>query len=77
MKAVCLLRGKDADLAAPEWTLFDGLTLKRFQWIFDLVRRGQGCSAPAGAAKGRRPLESRRLCKGGRNFYLRSAPSSL
>jgi len=33
-----------------------------------------GSSAPAGAAKGRRPLESRSLCKGWRNFYLRFAP---
>jgi len=35
-------------------------------------------SAPAGAAKGRRPLESCRLLKkAGENFFLRFAPFSL
>jgi len=30
---------------------------------------------PAGVRKGQCPLDSCRLCKSGRNFFLRSAPS--
>jgi len=74
IKAVCLLRGKDADLAAPEWTFPGEPAPQIVHSVFDSLRRGRGCSAPAGAAKGRRPLESRSLCKGWRNFYSRFAP---
>jgi len=50
-----------------------GLAPQIVQWVFDSLRRGRGCFAPAGAAKGRRPLESCSLCKGWRNFCLRFA----
>jgi len=65
-----------ARLAAPEWTFPGETALRRFCWVFGFWRRGRGYFAPAGATKGRRPLESRSLCKGWRNFYLRFAPFS-
>jgi len=72
--AVCRLRGKSAMGRA-------GIDVSRRTYAagipvgFRFLTARLGDFAPAGATKGRRPLESCRLCKGGRNFYLRFALS--
>jgi len=54
-----------------------GIYVKNWKAVCQLRGKGAGDFAPAGATKGRRPLESRRLCKGGRNFFLRFARADM
>jgi len=67
-KAVCLLCGKGADLAAPEWAFPGGLVPQIVQWGFDSLRRGLGISRLRARPKGAALWKPAAFVKAGETF---------